>query len=170
MCSTWLIIGGAVLEAIGLGIVFVQLAIIRSDEFGVPTPWTRLRAWWRKVRRRPQTISINAADSFEWADSARAKLRPGDLRPDADDADRIDRLERYVQALDRDVDDLHRRVQEAKDEAVAEAAKRDDQIRQETEAREAARREQVRVSLRWQAGGAACVLSGLILGTIGNLS
>jgi hypothetical protein len=39
--ATCLTVVGAVFEVVGLAIVFVELTVIRSHEFGMPTPWTR---------------------------------------------------------------------------------------------------------------------------------
>jgi hypothetical protein len=102
--------------------------------------------------------------------SARAKVRPGELAADAGDASRIARLERFVEHLDRDVDELHRIVDQKSSEAVAEAKRADDQLRQEIEQRDKERRTALRPSLQRQAIGAASVFVGIVLGMIGDLT
>ena len=52
----------------------------------------------------------------------------------------------------------------------AEIARRADAVEAEVARREAERKAHLRASLRPQAVGACCVLIGLVLGTIGNLS
>jgi hypothetical protein len=165
--SNALIIMGAALEIIGLAFVFIELAVIRSQEFGVPTPWTRLRAWLRRLLRRPQVISVSAADSATLSGSVRAKARPGPASDNADE--RIARLERYVDYLDRDVDELHARIDRTAQEIAAAAKQGDEQLRREMDQRDEQRRAALRPSLRRQAAGAVCVFIGLVLGTIGNV-
>jgi hypothetical protein len=53
------------------------------------------------------------------------------------------------------------------DKVIAEAARRDEQLRQEFDQREADRRAKLRPSLIRQATGAAFVLVGIVLGTLG---
>jgi hypothetical protein len=143
--------------------------VIRSHEFGVPTPWTRLKGWVRRLLRRPQVIQLSGVASAEAVGSARAKLRPGPLDANATDSDRIARLERYVDHLDEDVDELHRTIDRKAQEVTKAAEEGDQELRREMDRRDAERRQALRPSLRRQGIGAVCVLVGLGLGTIGNL-
>lgn len=167
--STALTIAGAVLEIVGLGFVFAELAVIRSHEFGVPTPWARLKSWTRRLLGRPQIIDVSGSMSLGIGMSARGKVRPGDLPPDADHAARIQRLERYVEHLDRDVDGLHQTIDRKADEIIAEAMKADDRLREEMDRRDAERRTALRPSLQRQVFGALCVFAGVVLGLVGDL-
>jgi hypothetical protein len=167
--STSLTIAGAALEIIGLGFVFAELAVIRSHEFGVPTPWARLRAWMRRVLHRPRIVEVEASMSGSFAMSARGKVRPGDVPADASDAERIERLERYVEHLDRDVDGLHEAIKRKADEIIAKAKNADDQLREEIARRDEERLTALRPSLQRQAFGAACVFGGVVLGVLGTL-
>jgi hypothetical protein len=167
--ATSLIITGALFEVVGLTMVFVELAVIRSHEFAVPTPWARLARWVRRRLGRPQVIELGAALSAESALSAREKVRPGPADADATEADRIARLERYVDHLDCDVDELHRRIDDTAQQLARTAQQREQELRREMDRREDERRQALRPSLQRQAIGAGCVLAGLVLGTIGNV-
>ena len=167
--ATGLTITGAVLEGVGLAMVFVELAVLRSHEFGVPTPWARVVRWMRRLVGRPQVIELGAALSAESALSARAKVRPGAVDPDATERARIARLERYVDHLDLDVDELHRRIDTTADEIAQAAQHREQELRREMDRREDERRQALRPSLQRQGVGAGCVFVGLVLGTIGNV-
>jgi hypothetical protein len=159
-----------VFEIVGLAVVFIELGVIRSHEFGVPTPWRRLVVRVRRLLRRPQVVHGVAGSelSLPWS-VARGKIRPADLGPDASEAERIERLERYGEQLDRDVDGLHQAIDRKGDEVAAKAEAADDRLRQEIERREQERKTAVRPSLRRQVIGAACVFVGLVLGTIGQI-
>jgi hypothetical protein len=97
------------------------------------------------------------------------KVRPGDLNADATQADRIARLERYVEALDRDVYDVHRAIEKKAEDVTAAAIEREQQLHAEIERRDEDRRQKLRPSLRRQAFGGVCVGLGLVLGTWGGL-
>ena len=99
-----LTITGAAFEVIGLGLVFVELAVIRSHEFGVATPWARAISWIRVKLGRPKVVQLRAAISAEFALKARGTVRPGPAAADATESERIQRLERYVERLDEDLD------------------------------------------------------------------
>lgn len=101
--------------------------------------------------------------------SARAKVRPSAVAVGASDRERVVWLERYVEQLDRDLDGMWA-IERRASEVLAEAAKRDEQFRQELGAQTAEQRAKLRPSLRRQAIGAVCILAGLVLGTIGNVS
>jgi hypothetical protein len=168
--SSALTIVGGVLEVVGLGFVFVELAVIRSFEFGVPTPWAHLRAWIRNVLRRPQFVQVTGIDSRAAVGTPRLKVRPSPLDADATDAERIEWLERSVEALDKNVDALHTRIDKTAEEVTAAAKDREQELRSEFEHREEQRRQALRPSLRRQAFGGICVFAGIVLGTIGNVA
>jgi hypothetical protein len=168
VCTT-LVIAGAVFEIVGLGLVFAELAVIRSHEFGIPPPWARIAGRIRRLLKRPRVVNLQAAVSVASGFEARAKVRPGDAASDATEEVRIERLERYVERLDEDLDGMWQALRRREDKIVAEAARRDEQLRQKFERREADRRAKLRPSLIRQATGAAFVLIGLVLGTLANV-
>jgi hypothetical protein len=141
--------------------------VIRSVEFGVPTRWGRLKTWVRRKLGRPQHVNLGAAVSAEGVVSIRGKLRPGMLGPEASDAERIARLERYVDYLDSDLNQLNARIETTKEELAREAQGRADELRQEFADRDEQRRQGLRPSLRRQAIGSVSVFAGIVLGTIG---
>lgn len=149
--------------------MFAELAIIRSHEFGVPTPWARLAAWIRRMLGRPQHVRIGWASSFEVANSLRAKQRPADAAPEASESERIARLERYVDCLDRDVDQLHEAIDRRAQELTEAVQRRGEALRREVEQREEQRRDALRPSLYRQATGGACVFVGLVFATLGGV-
>jgi hypothetical protein len=167
--STALTIAGGVLQFVGLGFVFAELAVIRSQEFGVPTPWAWLASWVRRLLHRPQVVSVGAASAATSGGWARAKVRPGPLEPDAAPEARIAWLERYVVALDGDLDGVHQTIERKAAQVLEQAQRRDEKIRQEIDRRDAERREALRPSLVRQALGGLCVLAGTVLATIGGL-
>jgi hypothetical protein len=165
-----LTIAGGVLQAFGLGFVFIELAVIRSHEFSVPTPWARLAGWVRRAMRRSKIVHLSAlADSFSIASSVRMRVRPGPVDADATYADRIGRVERYVDCLDKDVDELHRTIEQEAENLSKAAQQRAEELRHEMEQREERRRHALRPSLQRQATGAVCVLVGLVLATVGGV-
>jgi hypothetical protein len=168
--GTALTITGAVFELIGLGLVFIELAVIRSHEFGTPPPWARIVGRIRRLLKRSQVVGVGAAELAAIGTEARLKVRPGPPDADATNEARIERLECYVERLDQDLDGMWKSIGERADKVIAEAARRDEQLRQEFEQREADRRAKLRPSLIRQALGAGFVLVGLVLGTIGNVA
>lgn len=167
--SAALTIVGGVLQAIGLAFVFAELVIIRSYELGIPTPWAKASEKIKRLLRRPTRREQGWGSSFGVSDSARAKVRPGDLAADASESERIARLERYVELLDRDLEQLHDTIDRKADQ-LAKAAKQGEQtLRDEIGRREKQRREAlVLPSLKRQAVGAAFVFVGLGLATWGG--
>ena len=171
-----LIIAGAVFEVIGLSLVFVELMVIRSNEFGVPTPWERLLEAVRRLLRGPRdhTVSAKAALAMSGSLRARAYKRPGSTKPGATVTQRLRRLERYVAYIDEDIEELHGVIDDRVSELETSAKEREDQLREELSGviarREEQRRKALRPSLMRQGIGAVCVLIGLVLGTIGNLA
>lgn len=89
------------------------------------------------------------------------------LGPEASDAERIARLERYVDYLDSDLNQLNARIETTKEELAREAQGRADELRQEFADRDEQRRQGLRPSLRRQAIGSVSVFAGIVLGTIG---
>lgn len=160
---------GAAFEVVGLGLVFVELAFIRSHEFGTPPPWAPLIRRIRRLLGRPQYVDAKATMHIAMAMRARGEVRPGDAPPEATDRERLERLERYVERLDEDLHGMWQAFGRQEDKIVAEAARRDEQLRQEFEQRETDRREKLRPSLVRQAIGGTCVLLGIILGTMGSI-
>jgi len=61
--STLLTVTGAFLELVGLAFVFVELAIIRSHEFGVDPPMTGLLRRLRRLYVGPKIVEGSATIS-----------------------------------------------------------------------------------------------------------
>jgi hypothetical protein len=169
MCSMFLVITGAALEVVGLALVFIELAIIRSHELGIPPPWSPLTARIRRMLKRPQVVQLEAATETARAGHVRVYQRPAKLADEPTDHERLERLERYVRDIDSDLDGLWESIGQHSQEAVREALRNDEKLREEIARREDEQREKLRPSLRRQATGATLVLAGLVLGTIGNL-
>ncbi|HEY4277718.1 MAG TPA: hypothetical protein VGM91_05835 [Conexibacter sp.] len=167
LCLT---LGGAATEFFGLGVVFVELAIVRSLEFERLTPW---RGWWIKLRG-PQRValqgtinaSFNATGKLSVGDG---KARPGTLSPDDDAEARISRLERYVDALDRDLSVTNAAIVENTTDALRKATENDQVLQDRFDQKDARRKEHLKWSLRRQLVGAVLVLVGLTVGTVGNV-
>ena len=67
-----------------VALVFVELAMLRSHEFGVAAPWTRAAHWVKSRLGRQQTLYIDVPEGeLSVALSLRAKQRPSVLQPDA---------------------------------------------------------------------------------------
>lgn len=171
-----LIIAGAFFEAIGLGLIFVELMVIRSDEFGVPAPWERARRWVRRLLRKSEahTLSLESALAISGAMRVRGYKRPGPVKPGATVTQRLRRLEKYVAHIDEDVEALHKAIGDTASELEASAREREGKLREELSGEiarlEEQRRKALRPSLQRQGLGATFVLVGLLLGTVGNLA
>ncbi|MDO8208949.1 hypothetical protein [Conexibacter sp. CPCC 206217] len=171
--STGLTITGAAFEFVGLALVFYELAMIRSQEFGVLPPWTRAVGRFRRSLRwllRPKAVEHIGRGGATAGGTMTADgiARPG-LRPSATDKERIALLERYVDYIDRDLSELRRYIKERADAAVEEAARLGQELRDYIDTTEAERRETLKPSIRRQLAGAACVTIGLLLGLAGSL-
>jgi hypothetical protein len=161
-------IAGGTLQIAGITVVFLELAIIRSHAFGVPTPWARFAGWIRRVLRRRRVIELSSISlSAEVSTGAHLTVRPGLVASDATDAERIARLERYVACIDRDLDGLHHTIDRKAAQVFADAQRHDEKLRHEIEVREKQRRDALRPSLMRQAIGGVCVFVGLVLATLG---
>lgn len=160
---------GAVLQVVGLAFVFAELAIIRSLEFDVPTPWARFVAWIRRLLRRPQVVELGAAVSASAGLSVHAKVRPGPLADDATLEQKVAWIERYMMRLDEDIDSIPTLIENKAVETLQKAKDHSEGVRREINEREKQRRTAVRPSLRRQAAGAVCVLVGTIAATAGSL-
>ncbi len=164
MASTLTIVGGA-LQIFGLLLVFVELAIIRSHEFGVPTPWTRAARRFRTqvLGEQPRLTTVISDHTIGWPVRAKARLEP--IAPDASDNDRIARLERYVELLGRDLDAQDDELDRTGQDLVFARQHQEAEIQRRDEERRAA----LRPSLRRQGIGAVCVLLGTIAATVGGV-
>jgi hypothetical protein len=160
---------GAILQVVGLAFVFGELAIIRSLEFGVPTPWARVAAWVRRLLKRPKVVEVGAAMAVGASLSLHAKVRPATLDSKATLAEKVDWIERYMMRMDEDIDSVPTLIDNKAVETLQKAKDHSEGVRQQIEEREEQRRAEVRPSLSRQAVGAACVLLGTIAGTTGAL-
>jgi hypothetical protein len=82
-------------------LVFYELAVIRSREFGILTPW----AWaWARLRGEQHVDlagqAIGTSEAF-----GTLQVRPGAAQSEQD---RVPRLERYVELLGEELDALRR--------------------------------------------------------------
>ena len=162
-----LLITGGVLQLIGAALVLISIPIVRKHELGRSTPWERATAWMRRHLGLGKTVyargAMSAASGFE----VRAKVRPSPVDGTMTEQQRIERLEEYVERLDQDLDDAHRRIS-SKTRATETAAKaREQALRDEISQRGEQRREALQSSLRVQAAGGACIVIGLVLALLG---
>ena len=148
--------------------MIVEVLVIRSYDFGVPTPWARLVRWVRRLLKRPQVVNVGAALSTGAAMSARAVVRPGPADPTASDSEGITRLESYVARIDPDLEAVHRLIDRKDSELRQVMIEADDRVRAELQQRETQRTEQLRPSLVRQSIGATCIVVGLALATTGG--
>jgi hypothetical protein len=158
---------GAILQVVGLAFVFVELAVIRSLEFDVPTPWARLATWVRKLLKRPKTIEAEISVSAKPHLSLHGKVRPGPIAEDATLGEKVAWLESYVTRIDEDIDSVPALVENKAAETLQKARDHSEGVRREVRQLGDRRRAAVRPSIRRQAAGAVCVLVGTILGTMG---
>jgi predicted RNase H-like nuclease (RuvC/YqgF family) len=114
-------------------------------------------------------IEVSGTLSAEVALSARAKARPGPPDATASNTDRIARLERYVDNLDQDLDQLRDTIDRKAAEVTEAAREREQELRREMDRRDDERRQALRPSLRRQAIGAVCVFVGVLLGALGDV-
>ena len=166
-CSEWLVVIGSLLQIVGVAVVFVELAVIRSNEFGEPTPWSKLKTRWRRLRRRPQ---VGAADELGTTDHATAVMTPAAPSSDATDAERLAYVERYVEILRNDVNALYGEIGRQAEALIVEVRKREEAVRAEMDRRDQDRRDKLRPAMVRQALGGACLIIGLILATIGSVT
>ena len=78
--STWLTIAGAFFEAVGLAVVFIELAVIRSHEFGVSTPWARLAGHGTRLSTSPGGALELCPEPCSSPHPASATVRGGDYK------------------------------------------------------------------------------------------
>jgi hypothetical protein len=156
--SSTLIILGAILQGIGLLMVFVLILSVRAAN------WIAAGVQYAPV------VQQALSGSLGFAGELRTKKCRTPLGDDATPAERIDWLERSLKYLDDDVDQLRGLLDQQSKTVVATARELDDAVRKEiatTEARWAAEK---RRSLIETAIAAAFIASGLTLGTIGSVS
>jgi hypothetical protein len=168
MCDA-LIISGAVIEAFGLVLVFVELAVIRSHELGVPAPWTRLAGRLRRFFRGTRVTHVVGTAGAKAGASLRLSVKRGTLPADATDTQRIERLEARMDDMDARVDGVNEEMDRRTRDAGEALERRAKELADAMAERDEARRAALRPSLRLQGVGALCVLVGLGLGTWGNL-
>lgn len=70
----WLTILGGVLEGFGFGLVAWELWRVQHSEFGPPAWLMRLRAWVRRLLRRPTVVKLGRA-SVSGGGSMKARMR-----------------------------------------------------------------------------------------------
>lgn len=159
--STALTIAGGALELVGLVFVFAELAVLSSQ--------SREASIFLDLLNRPRDSLIVASDTLGTSDSTRRLFRAGPAEPGPPQIDRIVRLEHNVERLDRDIESLGKQLADQRDAAIAESKRQAEKVRDEIEVRELERRIALRRSVVRQRLGGACVLLGLILGTLGNV-
>lgn len=164
-----LVIAGGALQAIGITMIFVELAAIRSKEFDMPTPWRRAATWLRRLIRRPRSIQVEAALATESSVAGRVPVRPGPLKAGATEVERIERLERYVALIDNDLGAAHTTIDRKAVAVLAEAERRDDEVRAEIDRRDAERKQALRPSLLRQGIGGMCAFVGTVMATVGSV-
>jgi len=68
-CSEWLVVIGSLLQIVGVAVVFVELAVIRSNEFGEPTRGRSSRRGGNACAGAPK--SFNRRSRRAWHDRPR---------------------------------------------------------------------------------------------------
>ena len=164
-----LIITGGVMQGVGLALVIVEVLVIRSHEFDVPTPWARLVRRVRRLLKRPQVVSGGVALSGSAAMGGRAVVRPGPVDPTASDSERITRLESCVERIDKDLEGVHRLIDRRDSDLQEAMVEADERVRAEMQQRDTQRKEQLKPSLVRQSIGATCIVIGLALATTGSV-
>ena len=158
-----LLITGGILQLIGAALVLISIPIVRKHELGRPTPWERARAWMRRHLGLGKTVYARAGMSWASGFEVRGKVRPGPIESTMTEQQRIQRLEEYVERLDEDLDDAHRRITSKARTTETAAKTREQALRDEIARRDEQRREALQSSLRVQEAGGACILVGLVL-------
>lgn len=126
----------------------------KAAELGRPTPWPRSTAWVRRRLGLGKTVYARGAMGTASGFGVRGKVRPGAVDWTMTEQQRIEPLEEYVERLDEDLDDAHRRIS-SKARATETAAKaREQALRDEIAQRDEQRREALQSSLRVQAAAA----------------
>lgn len=167
--ANWLIFVGAAFQVAGALVVFRQVAVIREHEYGKPTLWARLAAWVRRLLGRPKVVSGGASLSGGGVMKARGTARPAAAAPDATGAERIARLERYVEHIDRDIEAAHHAIDRETQQLTQAAERRDEELRQEVKRQEEQRLAGLRRPLCLQKLGAWCVLVGVCFSALGSV-
>lgn len=169
MADALTILGG-IIEAIGLVLVLVELAVVRSNELGHPLPWRQVLPWLRRTFWIPDRHNAVGRSTLTAIGSirTRGRVRPGPL-PSGTPNERIARLESYVEQIDRELNAVHDALERTADEVLAAAKEHADKIQLDAAARDQDRLDALVPSLRRQACGAALVLLGLGLQTVGGV-
>lgn len=170
MANWLLIIVGAAFQLAGALVVFRQVEVIREHEYGKPTLWTRLAAWVRRLLGRPKVVSGGGASLLcNFVMKCRGTARPAAAAPDATDAERIARLERYVEHIDRDIEAVHHAIDRETQQLTEAAERRDEELRQEVKRQEEQRLAGLRRPLCLQTLGACCVVVGVCFSAVGSV-
>lgn len=156
--SSTLIILGAILQGLGLLWVFALILSVRAAN------WIAAGVQYAPV------VEKALAGSLTFRGELRTKERRTPLGDDATPAERIDWLERSLEYVYKDVDQLRELLDQQSRTAVATARELDDAVRKEIAAAEARRDAEKRTSVIQTAIAAVLIATGLILGTIGSVS
>lgn len=156
--SSTLIIVGAVLQGIGLLWVFFAILSVRSAN------------WIAAGVQYAPSVEKALSGFLTFSGELRTKTRRTSLGDDATQAERIDWLERSLNCMDDDVDQLWDVLDQRSRAAVAKARELDDAVREEIAAAEKRWRAEKRTSLIRTAIAAVFIASGLILGTVGSVN
>ena len=97
-------------------------------------------------------------------------MTPAAPSSDATDAERLAYVERYVEILRNDVNALYGEIGRQAEAPIVEVRKREEAVRAEMDRRDQDRRDKLRPEMDRQALGAACLIIGLILATIGSVT
>jgi hypothetical protein len=163
-----LIVASAGLEITGLGLLAMDLWRVQRRRLGTPRWMQRLRARWRRLLGRQQTVTGAAASVLATVHgSARARVRRG---PGETLETRIAVLEANLDELDRDTSarftDMEQRLTAAH-QRVDEIRGYVDQLRRD---QEEAEREELQRSIPWQWVGTGLFALGALLGMWANLA
>jgi len=174
MCAwNWaviLTIVGASLEVVGLSFVFIELAFIRSHEFGTAPPMANFARRVRQLFSRAKHAEGSAVISpLKIEVAAEGVAHHGRPTPDATDRERIEWIENYLTVFDSERVRIRRELREAQEATIAEAGRLDQEMKDTAARVEADRKAKLRPSIQRQTIGAVLVLAGLAIGTVGNV-
>ena len=162
--ADWLNTFGLGTQVIGLGLVLVELAVVREFMFGELAPWTTLRNWWRARRKPGEFEGHVAADHVPISDFATGG-GAFHFSGEGSHAARIKSLEAMVAHLLNTRDDLmgalRRDIAVSTQAAIEQADRRVREIRSEIDADDQRERRRTRGSVKRQYIGAIFVALGL---------
>jgi hypothetical protein len=161
-----LIIVGGTLQIAGFILVAIELGRVQRREFGTPVWIQRLQGRLRRIYGHSRTIEVTAAGTSLSTGSARAKVRRGRGKTLED---HVAALERNVQHLDDEVDELRADSEQWRGELLDQLHVTRAEVVAQRRADDEVRRTFLRTSVLLQAWGTFLFVVGTVLGVVGSL-